>query len=404
MNQISPATYQMVTHYLPKILPLCMHKELQQLNIGILGGGQLGRMLLQEAPNWDLKIAVLDPAKDAPCANITHEFVQGDFRDYNTVYEFGRGRDIVTIEFEDVNADALEALEKEGVKVYPQPSVLKIIKDKGAQKQFYTQNNIPTAPYELIEHSAQLQECSIPFPYFQKLRKGGYDGYGVKKISNELDMGNALPGPSVVEQMADLKTELSVIVARNAKGEIKTFPVVDMEFNPESNMVQFLFAPAEIEKEVEEKALSIAKNVIEKLGMVGILAVELFYTKQGDVWVNEIAPRPHNSGHHTIEANLCSQYEQHLRAICNLPLGDTATLSPAVMLNLLGEKDFTGIPVYDGMNDIMKMSGVFIHLYGKAQTKPFRKMGHITVLDSKLESAKEKAKAIQKILKVKAIK
>src|SRR5688572_25244497 len=253
-------------------------------------------MLLQEATNWDLKIAVLDPSDDAPCRHLTHDFEHGDFRDYDAVYQFGRGRDIVTIEFEDVNADALETLEKEGVKVYPQPRVLKIIKDKGLQKTFYTENNIPTAPYVLVNHAIEIQDCGVPFPFFQKMRKGGYDGYGVKKISNEVEMGKAFDAPSVIERMADLKTELSVIVARNANGDVKTFPVVDMEFNPESNMVQFLFAPAEIPKEVEEKVTSIAKKIIEKLDMIGILAVELFYTQQGDVWVNEIAPRPHNSG------------------------------------------------------------------------------------------------------------
>jgi len=379
-----------------------MEKELQQLNIGILGGGQLGRMLLQEAANWDLKIAVLDPAKGAPCANLTHEFVVGDFKDYNTVYEFGITKDIITIEFEDVNEDALKALEDKKVKVFPQPHVLKIIKDKGAQKAFYKENNIPTAPFALVENAAQIKDCGIKFPFFQKVRKGGYDGYGVRKISNENELANAFDAPSMIEQMADLKTELSVIVARNEKGEIKTFPVVDMEFNPESNMVQFLFAPAEVPKEVEEKAISIARTVIEKLGMVGLLAVELFYTKQGDVWVNEIAPRPHNSGHHTIEANICSQYEQHLRSICNLPLGNTSTLTPAVMLNLFGEKEHTGTPYYEGFEKAMQLSGVFIHLYGKAQTKPFRKMGHVTVLDQNLQKAKEKALEIQKILKVKA--
>ncbi len=379
-----------------------MQKQLQQLNIGILGGGQLGRMLLQEAANWDLKIAVLDPSNEAPCANLTHEFWQGDFKDFDTVYQFGTGKHIVTIEFEDVNADALEALEKDGVKVYPQPSVLKIIKDKGAQKLFYQEHNIPTAPFALVENAEGIKSSNIPFPFFQKLRKGGYDGYGVRKISNESELVNAFEAPSMIEQMADLKTELSVIVARNANGEIKTFPVVDMEFNPESNMVQFLFAPANIPADVEEKATTIAKTIIEKLDMVGLLAVELFYTKQGDVWVNEIAPRPHNSGHHTIEANICSQYEQHLRAICNLPLGDTSTILPAVMVNLLGEKEFTGFPIYEGLEEVMKMSGVYVHLYGKTQTKPFRKMGHVTIIDKDLNAAKQKALQIKNQLKIKA--
>jgi len=379
-----------------------MEKTLQSLNIAILGGGQLGRMLLQEAANWDLKIAVMDPGADAPCANLTHEFVTGDYRDYNTVCNFGKGRDIITIEFEDVNADALEQLEKEGVKVFPQPHILKIIKDKGAQKEFYSKNNIPTAPYVLVENKKEMEACGIEFPFFQKVRKGGYDGYGVRKISSAADLENAFDAPSMIEKMADLKTELSVIVARNENGEIKAFPVVDMEFNPESNMVQFLYAPAKISPEVEEKAITIAHNIIEKLGMVGLLAVELFYTKQGDVWVNEIAPRPHNSGHHTIEANICSQYEQHLRAICNLPLGDTSTILPAVMVNLLGEKEHTGTPVYEGFEDAMKMSGVYVHLYGKSQTKPFRKMGHITIIDKDLEAARKKAFQVKDTVKVKS--
>jgi 5-(carboxyamino)imidazole ribonucleotide synthase len=378
-----------------------MNKELQQLNIGILGGGQLGRMLLQEATNWDLKIAVLDPAKDAPCANMTHEFVQGDFKDFDTVYQFGKGRDIITIEFEDVNADALEKLEKEGVKVFPQPRVLKIIKDKGAQKTFYTDHSIPTAPYKLVENAAEIKGCGIEFPFFQKMRKGGYDGYGVKKISSENEVGQAFDAPSVIEQQADLYKELSVIVARNEKGEVKTFPVVDMEFNPESNMVQFLFAPAEITDGIEKRAVDIAKMVIEKLEMVGLLAVELFLTKQGEIWVNEIAPRPHNSGHHTIEANVCSQYEQHLRAISDLPLGDTTTLSASVMVNLLGEKEYTGTPHYEGFNQLMQMSGVYVHLYGKGQTKPFRKMGHVTIVDESMEKAKEKAMEVKRMMKVK---
>jgi 5-(carboxyamino)imidazole ribonucleotide synthase len=379
-----------------------MKKELQQLNIGILGGGQLGRMLLQEATNWDLKIAVLDPAHNAPCANMTHEFAQGDFKDFDTVYQFGKNRDIVTIEFEDVNADALEALEKEGVKVYPQPNVLKIIKDKGAQKTFYTQNNIPTAPYALVDHMIEIQDCGISFPFFQKLRKGGYDGYGVKKITNEVEMGQAFDAPSVIEEQADLYKELSVIVARNQQGEVKTFPLVDMEFNSESNMVQFLFAPAEITAGIEKRAIDIAKLVIEKLEMVGLLAVELFLTKQGEIWVNEIAPRPHNSGHHTIEANICSQYEQHLRAICDLPLGDTTANMSAVMVNLLGEKEYFGVPNYEGFEKVVQMPGVYVHLYGKGETKPFRKMGHVTIIDENMQKAKEKALEVKRILKVKA--
>ncbi|MCZ2444475.1 MAG: 5-(carboxyamino)imidazole ribonucleotide synthase [Flavobacteriales bacterium] len=370
------------------------------MNIGLLGGGQLGRMLLQEAANWDLRIAVLDPSADAPCANLTYEFVHGDFRDYDTVYSFGKNRDLITIEFEDVNIDALFKLEQEGVSVFPQPAILNIIKDKGAQKEFYRKNAIPTAPYALVENASEIASCGIPYPFFQKLRKGGYDGYGVKKIKGIESISEQFDAPSVIEQMANLVTELSVIVARNNHGEIRTFPVVNMAFNPESNMVQFLFSPAGIPKDIEQKAENIARDIIEGLQMVGILAVELFYTKEGEIWVNEIAPRPHNSGHHTIEANICSQYEQHLRAICNLPLANTNALMPAAMVNITGEKDHQGVPYYQGMEDVLIMEGAFVHLYGKQQTKPFRKMGHVTLLAPTIDEAKNKAKKVLQTLKV----
>lgn len=378
-------------------------KDIQQLNIGLLGGGQLGRMLIQEAINWNLHIAVLDPSFDAPCAHLTHEFINADFRDYDSVYAFGKNKDIVTIEFEDVNVDALEQLEKEGVQVFPQPAVLKIIKDKGAQKEFYKQHQIPTAPYALVQKIDEINNCGISFPCFQKIRKGGYDGYGVKKLRNKESIINAFDAPSVIEEMADLITELSVIVARNSNGEIKTFPLVNMSFNPESNMVQFLFSPAGIPAHIEQQAADWAKKIIEALEMVGILAVELFYTQQGEIWVNEIAPRPHNSGHHTIEANLCSQYEQHLRAICNLPLADTDALSPAAMVNITGEKDFTGIPHYEGLKETLRIKGAFVHLYGKKQTKPYRKMGHVTLLAPTIEEVQFQAKKVLNTLKVKSI-
>ncbi|MBW7936479.1 MAG: ATP-grasp domain-containing protein, partial [Flavobacteriales bacterium] len=245
------------------------------MNIGLLGGGQLGRMLLQEAANWDLRIAVLDPSADAPCANLTYEFVHGDFRDYDTVYSFGKNRDLITIEFEDVNIDALFKLEQEGVSVFPQPAILNMIKDKGAQKEFYRKNTIPTAPYALVENASEIASCGIAYPFFQKLRKGGYDGYGVKKIKGIESISEQFDAPSVIEQMANLITELSVIVARNNHGEIRTFPVINMAFNPESNMVQFLFSPAGIPKDIEQKAENIARDIIEGLQMVGILAVEL---------------------------------------------------------------------------------------------------------------------------------
>lgn len=379
-----------------------MKKQVHELKIGILGGGQLGRMLLQEAVNWDLQFSILDPNADAPCKNLVNDFTQGDWNDFETVYNFGKNKDIVTIEFEDVNVEALEKLEKEGVKIFPQPHILKIIKDKGLQKNFYQENSIPTAPFKLVKNKDEMKSSGMNVPYFQKIRKGGYDGYGVRKISTVEDLESAFDAPSMIEQQANLKKELSVIVARNEKGEVVSFPVVDMEFNPESNMVQYLFSPAEISINIEDKATEIARLVIEKLGMVGILAVELFYTKEEEIWVNEIAPRPHNSGHHTIEANITSQYEQHLRAILNLPLGDTSILKPSAMVNLLGEKGFEGSPIYENIEKTLEMSGVYVHLYGKSKTKPFRKMGHVTILNDTLDGAKKIASEVKNLLKVKS--
>lgn len=283
-----------------------MKKQITDLNIGLLGGGQLGRMLLQKAIDWNLKISILDPSPEAPCAYLVENFQSGNWKDFETVYQFGKGKDLVTIEFEDVNSDALLKLEAEGVKVFPQPRVLKIIQDKGLQKEFFVKHNIPTAPFTLVENSMDIAQSGIPYPFFQKLRTSGYDGYGVKKISSDEDLLETFKEPSLIEEMANLKKELSVIVSRNEKGETAAFPVVEMEFNQESNMVQYLFAPARIEEEVAIKATAIALQVINSLEMVGLLAVEMFYNKDGSIWVNEVAPRPHNSGHHTIEANICS--------------------------------------------------------------------------------------------------
>lgn len=379
-----------------------MSKQITDVNIGLLGGGQLGRMLMQEALNWNLKVSILEPSKDAPCAHLVPEFVVGDFKDYDTVYQFGKDKDILTIEFEDVNSDALAQLEKEGVQVFPQPSVLKIIQDKGLQKQFYKDHNIPTAPFALVNGKSEIADCGIKMPFFQKLRTSGYDGYGVKKVSTEADLETSFDQASVIEAMADMDKELSVIVSRNSKGETAAFPVVEMEFNPESNMVQYLFAPAQIDENIAAKATELALQVITKLNMVGILAVEMFYTKEGEIWVNEVAPRPHNSGHHTIEANLCSQYEQHLRAILNLAPGNTEALQYGAMVNLLGEKGYEGTPVYEGMESVLSISGAFVHLYGKAKTKSFRKMGHITVVGNEAQEVKDKANTILATIKVKA--
>ncbi len=379
-----------------------MMKRLQDLSIGLLGGGQLGRMLLQEAANLDLKIAVMDPSEEAPCRNLTHQFVRADFRDFEAVYAFGKDKDIVTIEFEDVNTEALEELERNGVQVFPEPRILKLIKDKGSQKQFYQNHQIPTAPFVLIESKEEMLNSGMKAPFFQKIRTGGYDGYGVRKISSLENLEFAFDKPSVLETMADIKKEISVIVSRNTQGDITTFPVVEMEFNPESHMVQFLFSPSTLPNDKQEEAKNLAVKIIEALQMTGILAIEMFYLKNGEIWVNEMAPRPHNSGHHTIEANFTSQYEQHLRAITGLPLGNTGTIMPSVMVNLLGEKGYNGKPLYHGLNEVLQLPGVYIHLYGKSITKDFRKMGHATILAPTLHEAKEKGNYILNTLRIKA--
>lgn len=370
--------------------------------IGILGGGQLGRMLIQEAVNWNLHISILDPDPEAPCKDIASRFVQGKITDYDTVYQFGKTVDLLTIEIEHVNVDALEALEKEGLEVYPQPRLLRMIQDKGLQKIFYTENKIPTAPYFLVENKAGIAAHTSGFPFMQKMRKGGYDGKGVTALKDPAKLESAFDVPSVLEQFVDFKKEISVIVSRSTKGEVKTYPAVDMLFNPEANLVEFLFSPADISAKAEADAQRIAKEIAEKSGIVGLLAVEMFLTNSDEVLVNEIAPRPHNSGHQSIEGNYTSQYEQHLRAILGLPAGSTAIVEPSIMVNILGEKGFEGEAKYEGLAEILAMEGVYVHLYGKKITKPFRKMGHVTILGKTLDAAMKKAQTVKEKLKVKA--
>jgi 5-(carboxyamino)imidazole ribonucleotide synthase len=357
-------------------------------------------MLQQKALDFGLDLAFIDPDSNAPCKEISSRFFKGDFKDYDTVYSFGKGRDIVTIEIEHVNVKALEKLQEEGVKVFPQPNIIKTIQDKGLQKIFYKENNIPTSEFYLIQGKEDILNFKDEFPLMQKMRKGGYDGQGVTPIRSEIDLEKAFETPSVLEKMIDFEKELSVIVARNENGDVKTFPCVECEFNPEANLVEFLFSPANITKEIEDKAQKIAKKVIEKLGMIGVLAVELFLTREGDVLVNEVAPRPHNSGHQTIEGNYESQYGQLLRCLLNLPLGDTKIKRPSVMVNLLGEKGYIGDVVYDGLEKVLCQPGVYVHFYGKAQTKPFRKMGHATIVSETLESAKLIAKKVKEDLRI----
>jgi len=377
-------------------------KPIQDLQIGILGGGQLGKMLIQCGINYNLQISVLDPDKNAPCRYLVNKFVTGSLTDFDTVYKFGKDKDLVTIEIENVNTEALKKLEKEGVMVYPQPHIIEMIQDKGLQKMFYQRNNIPSPDFFLTENKEQITKYASFFPFFQKLRKGGYDGKGVIKLVSPHHLEKAFEEPSVLERLVDFDKEISVIVSRNKNGEVKCFPVVECEFNPQANLVEFLFSPAGIKKQTEKEAIAIAIEIIEKLDMIGLLAVEMFLTKNGQVLVNEIAPRVHNSGHHTIEANITSQFEQFWRAILNLPLGDTAIVKPGVMINLLGDFAYEGLAVYEGMEDALKFSGVYVHLYGKLNTKPFRKMGHITVVDDDITKARQKAKMIKNLVKVRS--
>lgn len=371
------------------------------LKLGILGGGQLGRMLIQESINYNITTYVMDPDKEAPCKDLCRKFVHGSLTDFEAVYNFGKEVDILTIEIEKVNVDALEKLEKEGLTVYPQSRVIRLIQDKGIQKQFFKENDIPTAPFQVFGNKQELISANVPFPYIQKLRRDGYDGRGVKTIKSASDLEKAFEEPCLIEELIDFDKELSVIVSRNEDGEIKTFPCVEMEFNAEANLVEFLISPSTLDFEILQKADQLAIKIADDLKIVGILAVELFLTKKGDILVNEIAPRPHNSGHQSIEGNYTSQYEQLLRAIFNLPPGDTRAISNSVMINLLGEKGYEGAAEYEGLHEVLELEGVYIHLYGKKFTKPFRKMGHVTIMDDDRQKAIEKARFVQNKIKVK---
>lgn len=372
--------------------------------IGILGGGQLGLMLLQAAIDWNLRIHILDPDADAPCRALCTQFTTGSLSDYDTVYQFGQHVDVLTIEIERVNVDALDALEREGKRVFPQPSVIRLIQDKRLQKQFYRDHNLPTADFILTENRDDVAQAAAQrpdfFPAFHKLGRDGYDGRGVQRIQSAADADKAFDAPGVLERAVDFEKELAVIVARNERGEMQTFPTVEMVFHPELNLVDYLFAPAQIADAVEKQAQAIARQTADAFGIVGLLAVELFLDKQGNVLINEVAPRPHNSGHHTMRANVTSQFEQHWRAILNYPPGDTTAYQPAAMVNLLGEDGHTGPAVYEGLETLLAMPGVFPFFYGKALTKPFRKMGHVTVMDSSLEGLREKVERVKAGIRV----
>ncbi|MFM8962213.1 MAG: 5-(carboxyamino)imidazole ribonucleotide synthase [Sphingomonadales bacterium] len=370
----------------------------KQLQIGVLGGGQLGRMLIQAANSLDIQLHMLDPDPDSPCAQSAYSFQVGSLTDYHTVLAFGQNKDLITVEIENVNTDALKTLEQQGVKVFPQPQVLELIRDKGQQKQFYLDNQIPTAPF--VFYNNDQDTIPFEFPVVHKLRTGGYDGKGVQIIKNSTDLQNSFREPSIIEACIPFEKELSVIVARNQDRQTNCFAVVECEFNPEANLVEFLFSPAAISPEIETQAQAIAIDIIEKLDMVGLLAVEFFLTKDGELLVNEIAPRPHNSGHHTIEIARCSQFEQHLRAILNLPLANTDLHSAGAMLNLIGEKGHAGSVYYEGLEEILKLPGVHPHLYGKSQTKPFRKMGHVTISAGNMEEVRKLAQIVKETIRV----
>lgn len=368
--------------------------------LGLLGGGQLGRMIIQEAISYNIDVHVLDGDPNAPCKSVAATFQAGSITDYDTVLRFGQDKDVLTVEIENVSIEALEELEKQGKKVFPQPHVLRIIKDKGLQKQFYTDNGLPTAPFILVSDLNELKQNIGFLPAANKLRTGGYDGKGVVLINSREDIENGFDAPGVLEKLIPFSKELSVIVARNENRETVAYPVVECEFNPQLNLVEFLFAPADVSPEIQERAKKIAVDVINKLDMIGILAVEFFLLDSGELLINEIAPRPHNSGHHTIECNYTSQFEQHLRAVLNFPLGSTDIILPGVMINLLGEAGYTGKATFEGMEEAMKQKGVYIHLYGKNETKPFRKMGHVTIALPEIEKAKQIAKKLIDSIKV----
>jgi 5-(carboxyamino)imidazole ribonucleotide synthase len=356
-------------------------------------------MLIQSGLDFNIQFTVLDPDPGAPCSGIT-QFHTGKLTDNDTVLKFGSHCDIITIEIENVNTKALKELVRQGKKVFPQPEVIDLIQDKRTQKAFYKNNGIPTADFILVENKEDVQRHLQFLPAVNKLGREGYDGRGVQIIRSAADADKAFDSPGLLEKLIDFDKEISVIVARNESGEIKTFPPVEMVFHPVQNLVEYLFAPAEISTTVASQADKIAREIITRLNMVGLLAVEMFVTKTGEVLVNEIAPRPHNSGHQTIEANNTSQYEQHLRAILNLPLGDTAMVTPSAMVNLLGEPGHNGPARYEGFKETVSIPGVHVHLYGKQLTKPFRKMGHVTITDPDIESLKKKVNFVKQTLKV----
>ena len=372
--------------------------------LGILGGGQLGKMMLFDTRKFDIQTYVLDPSDEAPCKIACNKFFKGDLMDFETVYNFGKQVDVLTFEIELVNLEALEKLEAEGIKVYPSPKTLRLIQNKGVQKDFYVKNNIPTSNYKRFNNLKDLMieflDTHLKLPFVWKCTEFGYDGNGVKIVRTAQDLENLPNVECIAEEMIPFKNELAVIVARNPSGEIKTYPVVEMEFHPEANQVEYVICPARIDEKVAEKARAIALNVSEKFNHVGLLAVEMFQTENDEILVNEVAPRPHNSGHHTIEASYTSQFEQHLRAVLNLPLGNTDSKVAGIMVNLVGEEGFSGNVIYKNIEEILGWNGVTPHIYGKKQTRPFRKMGHVTIVNEDIKEARRIAEKVKNTIRV----
>ncbi|HNP32682.1 MAG TPA: 5-(carboxyamino)imidazole ribonucleotide synthase [Flavobacterium sp.] len=372
--------------------------------LGILGGGQLGKMLLAETRKFDIQTYFIDPSMYAPCQfGATHFFI-GDLMDFDTVYEFGKKVDLLTIEIENINLDALDKLEAEGLKVYPSPKTLRLIQNKGIQKDFYVQNQIPTAAFKRFSNlnglRAEIENGLIEMPFVWKSAQFGYDGNGVKIVRSISDIENLPYVECIAEQMVPFKNELAVIVARSASGEVKTYPVVEMEFHPEANQVEYVICPARIDYNIAKKANKIALQVSEAYNHVGLLAVEMFQTEDEGILVNEVAPRPHNSGHYSIEASYTSQFENHLRAILDLPLGSTSSKVAGIMVNLVGAEGHTGNVVYENIEKIMAIDGVTPHIYGKKETRPFRKMGHVTIVNEDMNEARRIAEEVKNTIKV----
>lgn len=372
--------------------------------LGILGGGQLGKMLLAETRKFDIQTYVLDASKEAPCQFGATKFFLGSLMDYDTVYQFGKMVDVLTIEIENVNLDALDVLEEEGLKIYPSPKTLRLIQNKGRQKDFYVENNIPTSAHQrfvnLNELKKALEKDELEFPFVWKCAQFGYDGNGVKIVRSTMDLIDLPEVECIAEQMVPFKNELAVIVSRSVSGAVKTYPVVEMEFHPEANQVEYVICPARIDEKVADKAQKIALKVSDAFHHIGLLAVEMFQTEDDEILVNEVAPRPHNSGHYSIEASYTSQFEQHIRAILDLPLGNTDSKVAGIMVNLVGAEGFSGPVVYENIEKIMAINGVTPHIYGKRETRPFRKMGHVTIVNENMTEARKIAEEVKNSIRV----